>query len=971
MLPYVSKAVGWIDNFSVPGGGIATTSRDLRPYPEVTGYFIPNLLAMGLHDKAFEWGRYLLSIQLADGSFRDPAGSESYAFDTGQIVRGLNALARLDPQYEQPIVRAVDWLITNSSAEGRLPTPQSMSTWSMGERGAINEAVHLFCLPAVAETGELLGNAAYRQFARLSRDYYIKHGNVTDFSARNALTHLYCYIQEALFDLGAHDVAARGMQALAQLQRANGMVPAYSDVQWVCAPGQFQAAITWFKLGERERGMRAFDFMVQLQNASGGFLGSYGVGANYFADAEIAWPIKFMFDAIAARDGAAVPLAAPATLPAARSAPPAGKTLEANLAPDEWHESITRGTTPATVANSVRQGKSPQWVMPIMDETVPGDRVLELGSGTGELSAYLARAGRATALFDFSQGTLDFASRVYQELGVNGQFTQGDVLKRLPFGDRTADIIWSSGLLEHFTDDEIAHIIKESARVANKRVISLVPNANSLPYRLGKDQQERSGRWIWGKEDPKATLEPVFRQAGLHRIREYSIAPEHALTFMDAPELQPLRAEMAKAYAALPAPILQSMNQGYLLVTIGEVDAEAAPAEDPELERMTRYFDETAYLYSATIPSTDGRVQAIFAEVGQARRVLDAGCGKGRYASALKQHFPAVEVHASDLSPEMLRHVPTGIQTKVATIQELPYPDQYFDLVYCVEALEHVPDPQAALNEMARILAPGGRMVIIDKNNAMLGALEIQPWERWFDVEGLCAQMASAGVPAQARFVSHNDRPADGLFVAWCGVKAAGGSAAPLPAGDVFEHSIGMQLIAQLLRQASVPLDVADVAAGHGQLLRKLRADGHRVSGVEADPARVAANADLGLLAGQTEALPLADASADVVLSLQALGRASDPQASLRESARLLRAGGLLCIQVPGPGAANGVGQRHQFSPDTLRTAVQAAGLEVLNLWMMAHLVGGAEDNLFLIAKQAGSGGAAARLAHVFASLAR
>jgi ubiquinone/menaquinone biosynthesis C-methylase UbiE len=412
------------------------------------------------------------------------------------------------------------------------------------------------------------------------------------------------------------------------------------------------------------------------------------------------------------------------------------------------------------------------------------------------------------------------------------------------------------------------------------------------------------------------------------------------------------------------------MNQGYLLVTIGEVDAEATPADGAALERMTRYFDETAHLYSATIPATDGRVQAIFAEVGQARRVLDAGCGKGRYAAVLKQHFPRVEVHASDLSPEMLRHVPAGIETKVATIQDLPYPDQHFDLVYCVEALEHVPDPQAALREMARILAPGGRMVIIDKNNAMLGSLEIQPWERWFDVEGLCAQMAEAGVPAQARFVSHNERPADGLFVAWRGVKAATGTQGPLRPDELFENRIGMQLIAQLLRQAGVALDVADVAAGNAQLLRQLRADGHRVRGVEADPVRVAANADLALLQGSPEALPLPNASADVVLSLEALGQAADPQQALRESARLLRAGGLLCIQVPGAAAANGVDQRHRFGPDTLRAAVQAAGLEVLNLWMMSHLAGSPEDNLFLIAKQAGDGGAAARLAHVFASLA-
>lgn len=753
MLPYVSKSLLWLDNYSPAGAGVATTSADPRPCAEVTADLIPTVLALGRQDKALEWGRFLVRDQLDDGGFRSAAGEVLSPFGTARIVRGLNALLRLAPEFESPLVRAADRLIA----------------------GAAGEALALVCLPALAEAGQLLGDARYTAFASTSRDWHIKHlstTGVTDFHTLNAPSHLFCAIQDALFELDAAELAAEGMQTLARFQNDSGCVPAYSDVRWVCAPGQFQAALLWFKLGQRERAGRALDFMLGCQNASGGFYGSYGVGADYFSDVEIASPIKFMFDAVALRDGgpAAAPVIAPAAAPV-----PAGKTLEANLAPDEWHESITRGTTPANVANAVRQGRAPQWVLPIMSETVAGDSVLELGSGTGELSAHLALSGRAVSLFDFSQGTLDFAAQVYGQLGIASRFTQGDVLKCLPFADRAIDVIWSSGLLEHFTDDEIAHIVTESARVANKRVISLVPNAASLAYRIGKDAQERSGRWIWGKEDPKSTLEPVFRAAGLHRIREYSIAPEHALSFMDAPELAALRAEMGKAYAALPPEVLQAFNQGYLLVTIGEVDPVGAP-------------------------------------------------------------------HTA---------------------------------------------------------------------------------------------------------------------------------AAPLPAGERYDNRVGMQLISQLLQKAGTAFDVLDIGCGNAQMLRKLRADGHRVRGIDASAALVAAHADVPLQQGLAEALPLADACADIVLSQDALDQVDDPALSLLESARVLRPDGLFFCQVgAGANAArDDGGQVRHFDGDSLRHAVQEAGLQVLTIWLIPHLAGDADNTLFLVAKKPGGGGTATVLAPVFAAL--
>ena len=62
----------------------------------------------------------------------------------------------------------------------------------------------------------------------------------------------------------------------------------------------------------------------------------------------------------------------------------------------------------------------------------------------------------------------------------------------------------------------------------------------------------------------------------------------------------------------------------------------------------------------------------------------------------------------------MLAHVPSGITTLVARAEQLPIPDDSFDLVVCVHALHHIDRPVRAIDEMARVLVPGGRLVLED-----------------------------------------------------------------------------------------------------------------------------------------------------------------------------------------------------------------------------------------------------------------
>jgi SAM-dependent methyltransferase len=216
----------------------------------------------------------------------------------------------------------------------------------------------------------------------------------------------------------------------------------------------------------------------------------------------------------------------------------------------------------------VREIQSPV-ARAIVDLTSAGDVLLEAGCGHARLSAELSLAGRTIELCDFSQDILDRAAALFQRSSLPvPRLTLADITRPLPWPDDSVDWVWSSGVLEHWTDEELAPILKEMRRISRKGVISLVPNARSVFYRLGKHLMEDEGLWPYGRELPKATLTSVFHSAGLKSIREFTIVPEEALLLL-RPTDPSIYALVSNWWMKLPPddPLLR--DQGYLLVTVG------------------------------------------------------------------------------------------------------------------------------------------------------------------------------------------------------------------------------------------------------------------------------------------------------------------------------------------------------------------------------------------------------------------
>jgi len=121
----------------------------------------------------------------------------------------------------------------------------------------------------------------------------------------------------------------------------------------------------------------------------------------------------------------------------------------------------------------------------------------------------------------------------------------------------------------------------------------------------------------------------------------------------------------------------------------------------------------------------------------QGRRVLEVGCGVGDFAVHLAR--AGATVTAVDFAPvaiEMARaraaaHAET-VDFRAADAQNLPFPDESFDLLFSCECLEHLPDPAQALREMTRVLRPGGQLMLTTENysNAMLLAWVVAWWRR-------------------------------------------------------------------------------------------------------------------------------------------------------------------------------------------------------------------------------------------------
>lgn len=198
----------------------------------------------------------------------------------------------------------------------------------------------------------------------------------------------------------------------------------------------------------------------------------------------------------------------------------------------------------------------------------------------------------------------------------------------------------------------------------------------------------------------------------------------------------------------------------------------AKPQEAP-LSEIRASFDQSALDDKGFPEAVDPRlyhVKFLANALGDlnGKRAIDVGSGKGRFARVLLERNPAVQLTALDLSEAMLAYIKPPLQPVSASMTQLPFADNTFDGAYAIESLEHAVHIEVAVAELCRIVKPGGKIVIIDKNVEKWGRFKTPRWEKWFKREELENLLRQHCQQASSELIAYwEDEEPDGVFVGW------------------------------------------------------------------------------------------------------------------------------------------------------------------------------------------------------------
>ena len=146
---------------------------------------------------------------------------------------------------------------------------------------------------------------------------------------------------------------------------------------------------------------------------------------------------------------------------------------------------------------------------------------------------------------------------------------------------------------------------------------------------------------------------------------------------------------------------------------------------------LTEAFDDLGTLLKERIPSG---------------KVLDAGCGQGQAFTLLEKYFNPSLIVGLDIDSELISRAQSETdkiqcpnELIVGTATQLPYPDNYFDTIFCHQLLHHVGNQMAVLKEFHRVLAPEGILLVCESCRSFIESY----WVRWLFRHPMQAQKSA------------------------------------------------------------------------------------------------------------------------------------------------------------------------------------------------------------------------------------
>jgi predicted TPR repeat methyltransferase len=145
-----------------------------------------------------------------------------------------------------------------------------------------------------------------------------------------------------------------------------------------------------------------------------------------------------------------------------------------------------------------------------------------------------------------------------------------------------------------------------------------------------------------------------------------------------------------------------------------------------DVDDVTRYYDEWAQQYDRDLvdwayAAPDVASSMLLEHGSGLARILDAGCGTGLVGQALRRLGFTGELHGVDVSAQSLRVADATSaydRTGVADLQQrLPFGQDDVDGLVCVGVMTYVPDVESCWREFARVVRPGGVVVVTQRED--------------------------------------------------------------------------------------------------------------------------------------------------------------------------------------------------------------------------------------------------------------
>ena len=97
-------------------------------------------------------------------------------------------------------------------------------------------------------------------------------------------------------------------------------------------------------------------------------------------------------------------------------------------------------------------------------------------------------------------------------------------------------------------------------------------------------------------------------------------------------------------------------------------------------------------------------------------RILDAGCGPGFFLAEINDNWEKYGVEISKYNIDFINEHFPDVKTSLSKLEELEYEDNFFDVIYCFQVIEHVEDPIQIIKEFKRVIKPNGTIILSTPN---------------------------------------------------------------------------------------------------------------------------------------------------------------------------------------------------------------------------------------------------------------